>query len=180
MIILNGPELVQMIHHEWAVPCGWWTDLETGQPKDRDIDELVTLVVTELAEAAEGIRKDLKDDKLPQYPMESVEIADAIIRMYDLAGGMGIEVHECADNHSFDKTRTKLANLKELIEIVTSNNQYTNGGVWFHTCISKMLSYCADYDIDNIEQIIYDKMEFNRHRADHKLENRKKEGGKKS
>jgi nucleoside 2-deoxyribosyltransferase len=64
----------------------WWIDLETGQPKERNFGELLMLVVSELAEAMEGDRKSLPDDKLPQYEMRTVEIADALIRLFDMAG----------------------------------------------------------------------------------------------
>ena len=50
------------------------------------------LTVSELAEAMEGIRKDLPDDKLPQFTMETVEIADAIIRMMDQAHARGWQI----------------------------------------------------------------------------------------
>jgi len=63
----------------------WWVDPHTGQPKDRNIGEMLMLVTSELAEALEGDRKSLMDDKLPQYPMFSVEIVDAMIRLFDIA-----------------------------------------------------------------------------------------------
>ena len=62
----------------------WWQDLITGEAKDRNIGELLMLVTSELAEALEGDRKNLKDDKLPQYKMFDVEIADALIRLFDI------------------------------------------------------------------------------------------------
>lgn len=46
------------------------------------------LTVSELSESMEGDRKSLPDDKLPQYPMRVVEIADAMIRAADLAGAV--------------------------------------------------------------------------------------------
>ena len=55
--------------HEDNVTAGWWTDLETGLKKERNVGELLMLVVTEIAEATEGYRKDLMDDKLPHRKM---------------------------------------------------------------------------------------------------------------
>jgi hypothetical protein len=46
------------------------------------------LTVSELSESMEGDRKSLPDDKLPQFPMRVVEIADAMIRAADLAGAV--------------------------------------------------------------------------------------------
>lgn len=64
----------------------WWQDIETGQPIERNRAELLMLVTSELAEALEGDRKSLMDDKLPQYKMFDVEIVDALIRLFDIAG----------------------------------------------------------------------------------------------
>ena len=47
------------------------------------------LIVSEVAEAMEGERKDLMDDKLPHRKMAEVELADALIRIFDYAGGHG-------------------------------------------------------------------------------------------
>ena len=60
----NVGHWVNAVHVDWAVPCGWWTDLETGLQKDRDPMELIALIHSELSEALEGVRKDLKDDHL--------------------------------------------------------------------------------------------------------------------
>ena len=40
----------------------------------------------------EGHRKSLMDDKLPHRPMLEVELADAVIRIFDMAGGLGLDV----------------------------------------------------------------------------------------
>ena len=47
----------------------WWLDLKTGAPLDRNIPEMLMLIVSEIAEAMEGHRKDLIDDKLPKRKM---------------------------------------------------------------------------------------------------------------
>lgn len=70
----------------------WWHDLETGEPKDRNIPEMLMLIVSEIAEAMEGHRKNLLDDKLPHRSMLEVELADALIRLLDLAGGLGLDL----------------------------------------------------------------------------------------
>jgi hypothetical protein len=40
----------------------------------------------------EGDRKSLMDDKLPHRPMREVELADAVIRIFDLAGAYDLDI----------------------------------------------------------------------------------------
>jgi len=48
------------------------------------------LIVSEVAEAMEGHRKNLMDTHLPHISMLEVELADTVIRCFDLAGGLGM------------------------------------------------------------------------------------------
>ena len=81
------------------VIAGWYTNLHTGRPyaaagtpEGRNIPEMLMLIVSEIAEAMEGYRKSLPDDKLPHRPMIEVELADAMIRIFDLAGYMQLDL----------------------------------------------------------------------------------------
>jgi len=87
-----GEMLDALIGYTHAANKKWWVDIETGQPITRNFGELLMLVTSELAEALEGDRKDLMDDKLPQFRMKTVEIADALIRLFDIAGGLALDV----------------------------------------------------------------------------------------
>ena len=107
--------------HQDNIDAGWWTDLETGEKKDRNIGELLCLVHSEVSEAMEGVRKNLQDDKLPHRSMFEVELADTLIRIFDIAGAYNLDL----------------------------------GGA------------------------IEEKRAFNKQREDHKIENRKKDDGKK-
>ena len=110
-------DLSQSIY-EHNVEVGWWDDLENLRGRiDRvlkndnlsealkseilnDINKSINLIITqklalvhsEISEALEGVRKDLKDDHLPQYDMFAVELADAIIRILELAGAFNIPI----------------------------------------------------------------------------------------
>lgn len=84
-------ELSKQIHQD-NVKAGWWSDIHTGQRKDRNTGELLMLVVTEIAEAMEGHRKNLMDDKLPHRKMFEVELADALIRIFDIAGANNLDL----------------------------------------------------------------------------------------
>jgi NTP pyrophosphatase (non-canonical NTP hydrolase) len=74
------------------VKAGWWTDLKTGLPLERNMGELLCLVHSEVSEAMEGYRKDLPDDKLPHRKMFEVELADVLIRVFDIAGKHGLDL----------------------------------------------------------------------------------------
>lgn len=72
--------------------AGWWTDLDTGEPKERNDGELICLMHSELSEALEAHRKNLMDDKLPHRKGVEVELADTVIRILDYCGGRGLDL----------------------------------------------------------------------------------------
>lgn len=72
--------------------AGWHSNLQTGEPIERNKGEMLMLIVSEISEAMEGERKGLMDDKLPHRPMAEVELADAIIRIFDYAGRWGYDI----------------------------------------------------------------------------------------
>jgi NTP pyrophosphatase (non-canonical NTP hydrolase) len=83
--------LVTAIHR---LNARWWTDIETGQKVDVQslVPHKLLLIHSEVSEAAEGHRKGLMDDKLPHRPMLEVELADAVIRIFDLAGALQLDL----------------------------------------------------------------------------------------
>ena len=88
---------VQNICHDRAAQSGWWTDLKTNELfTQADIHAMVPtklmLIVSEVSEAMEAHRKNLKDDKLPERDGLEVELADALIRIYDLGGALGYDL----------------------------------------------------------------------------------------
>ena len=77
-------ELVQAAHSD-AVAAGW-------HDTPREKGTFLMLMVSEIAEAMEGERKDLMDDKLPHRKMAEVELADVVIRVADYCGMCGYDL----------------------------------------------------------------------------------------
>lgn len=75
-----------------AANARWWVDPVTRQPIQRNVGEMLMLTVSELAEGMEGHRKSKMDDHLPHRPMLEVELADAMIRILDMAAGLKLDL----------------------------------------------------------------------------------------
>lgn len=93
-VTMAGEALVRACHSA-SKAAGWWQDLQTGEDlvsRPHVVGEKLMLIVSEVAEAMEGHRKSLNDDKLPHRQMIEVELADAVIRIADLAGALGLDL----------------------------------------------------------------------------------------
>lgn len=86
-------DLVNQCHLS-ANAMGWWLDPDTLQPKGRNFGELISLIHSELSEALEGDRKNLASDKLPGFTSVEEELADVLVRVFDLSGAMELRLGE--------------------------------------------------------------------------------------
>jgi len=81
--------------HNASLRAGWWHDVKTGEHlrgAPRIVEQKLLLIHSEICEAMEGHRKSLPDDHLPHRPMLEVELADAVIRIADLAGALRLDI----------------------------------------------------------------------------------------
>ena len=76
--------------HGLSKEAGWWEGLNPEDPLV--ITNKLCLIHSEVSEAMEGYRKNLMDDHLPNRKMAEVELADAMIRILDLAGASGFDI----------------------------------------------------------------------------------------
>ena len=95
--------MLTMICHGASLKAGWWSG---GKYQMNPLDEVrnntrvgkalvaekLCLIHSEISEAMEGHRKGLQDDKLPHRAMIEVELADALIRICDLAGALDMDL----------------------------------------------------------------------------------------
>ena len=78
--------------HGASKAAGWYTDVTTGRPIERNVPEMLALIHSEISEALEGIRKNKADDHLPHRKSVEVELADSLIRIFDLAGYLNLDL----------------------------------------------------------------------------------------
>lgn len=172
--ILPLPQLLDACHAA-SVAGGWWHDLNSGEKLFRDPLELEMLIISELAEAMEGARKDLMDDKLPHRKMEEVNLADFVIRVCDYVSGKRIpfsiaRYHQRIEKYAHLRVPLPAANLRLMVGSVVAGR--------FENALARATVYAARRGYDLVATI-NEKMAYNAQRADHKPENRAKENGKK-
>lgn len=171
----NLNQLAADIH---AANQHWWHDPATGKRLDRNVGEMFMPMVSEVAEAMEGERKNLMDNHLPHRRMAEVELADVIIRIMDYAGAneMDLDGHMPLVTASlFAPENNKAAALLEIA------NEFTIAGVQVcdrhrrtkHICraiaMTRRYARTHGYDLDGAVQ---EKRAYNLTRADHKAEAR--------
>lgn len=172
--------------------------------KTRDDGEMLFLAVSELAESMEGHRKSkpghpVMDDHLPHRVMAEVELADFLIRMFDTAGGRDWDLNDgefifanlnnageivaneigsgpCEVLRARTYGRRLLEITGTLEAIVGAYGRPDKTYRALHAIkLCLLLAYDSGFDIDGAYR---EKLAYNAHRADHKIEARLAPGGK--
>jgi NTP pyrophosphatase (non-canonical NTP hydrolase) len=88
--IFDCTNLLVEVCYDASMEAGWWT----VDPKDSPliVPTKLCLIHSEISEAMEAHRKGLVDSKLPHRSGIEVELADACIRIFDLAGALGLDL----------------------------------------------------------------------------------------
>lgn len=175
---MNKVDKAKVIHR-MNVDAGWWPE-DTYQV----IYSKYNMLTSELMEFYEAVRKGQGADKhLPEYQAPDVELADILIRAYDLAG-YWLETGEDPDDLSTDSYLTPSPRVgvhvftMRLTSLIVSAN-YTDYPL---EGLSRLIHYCESWCHQTnipVDEIIDAKVRYNKSRADHKPENRAAPGGKK-
>ena len=198
-IIENARALMDLCHGA-AVDAGWWTDLQTGEPVRRNTGEILMLSVSEVCEAMDAWENRAMDDKLTGRRGVEVELADKLIRDFDTMAGLGHRddldqalrllerdrvpyyggrggpasadrflgiIRHMSDAMESDRKKAPSKRYPSIPGLVVSVGQSIRATV--------QLGHLVE---GNLWDAIHEKVEFNKHREDHKIENRRAAGGK--
>lgn len=171
-------ELSKTIHDNNKA-VGWWDN------PNECLYQKLQLVSTEIAEATEGARKNLMDDHLPHRQMEEVELADAAIRLLDLAGYLkiiynpmyAVKHYKMTEDYSVGSQHLALNLFVIEMSLALEANDYDKLEKEYTNALFNIQIVAALRNYD-ILSAIKEKVEYNKQRADHKRENRAEKGGK--
>ncbi len=88
--VAEGADTLQDACYALAAHTGWHDNIDYTDV--REVATKLALIHSEVSEALEGVRKGKMDDHLPHRKAVEVELADAAIRIFDLAGALRLDL----------------------------------------------------------------------------------------
>lgn len=173
--------------HANNIAAGWWEGEQCLRQK-------CMLIVSEVVEAMEGARKDLMDTHLLHRKMLEVELADALIRVLDLAGKLSLDLSlgvkpggtaSAPSPATLDGQGSIGSQLFGIVEDVVDFAKHLpdqgcsrNAAFWCGNVVASIVEVAENNDCD-LEAAMNEKRAYNKNRADHKRENRTGKVGEK-
>lgn len=166
--------------------AGWWHDPTTGALKERNRGEMMMLMISELAEMHKGIRDGGMDEHLPQYSSAMVEAGDFLIRIGDFVHGFGFDLGAKAHEWTDDVVSVHTGVVGAMCAVADAMEYDRKGNL--PACAAELaraalivVSFASAFlggSRGGLFIVAHEKIAYNSQRADHKRENRLREGGK--
>lgn len=170
------------LSHAGSRKSGWWSHPD-GSDKERNRAEMMMLMVSELAEMHRGVRSMAQDEHLPTRSSALVEAADFLIRVGDFVHGFGGDL---GDEAAAVEIGHELGVVGAMCAVADAMEADRKGRVHeVNTHLARGVLIVAFFaagflgaPASTLIEVCREKLDYNQRRADHKMENRVKEGGK--
>ena len=178
---------VSIILSEFANLChfnawknGWWSDLATGAPQERNVFEVIALIHSEVSESFDADCFDYMDDHLPKRLGSEVELGDALIRLLECMPAMGVNIGDAIYDRvlsgytceEFVDAAHQHSVIHSKISALTEAFRKSNDPEFAIADIVIEISRLIIYKKFNVGDALLEKLHYNNSRLDHKVANR--------
>jgi hypothetical protein len=132
--------------------------------ENRSFAQHISLVHSEISEAVEADRKDLDDDKLPEYKGVPVELADTAIRILDWTGANKQGYTVDTKGIPYDGEYNDFSEFAAELHLLISSWYVTDNAAWGFIALDEIVKYANDNQFPFME-IVMKKLQKNRERG---------------